>query len=221
MNNSILITAQDQKARTGLSQYIARHPVSLNKIIYIPEKAQVLYKTKYNDYFGENIQLFTATDFIITLTLPLLIFLLIIFTGRAAAANRQFVLDLLFQYSPDGSYIVNTYRNSVENPTDFVGASNLPAYYTALVLLGLGWNFLFIGATVMLTQTYSPGERFRAQALNDLTVFGVQASASLSAGAVLQLVSWDAVNLIGVAVLVIALGLLVRGRKLMRLAIRA
>lgn len=102
-----------------------------------------------------------------------------------------------------------------------VGASNLPAYYTALVLLGLGWNFLFIGATVMLTRTYSPGERFRAQALNDFTVFGVQATASLSAGAVLQLASWDAVNLIGVAVLVIALGLLVRGRKLMRLAVHA
>ncbi len=69
VDNSILITAQDQKARTGLSQYIARHPVSLNKIIYIPEKAQVLYKTKYNDYFGENIQLFTATDFIAELTM--------------------------------------------------------------------------------------------------------------------------------------------------------
>ncbi len=73
----------------------------------------------------------------------------------------------------------------------------------------------------MLTRTYSPGERFRAQALNDFTVFGVQATASLSSGAVLQLASWDAVNLIGVAVLVIALGLLVRGRKLMRLAVHA
>jgi len=67
VDNSILIPAQDQKAdknQVRLSQYIARHPVSLNKIIYIPEKAQVLYKTKYNDYFGENIQPFTATDFI-------------------------------------------------------------------------------------------------------------------------------------------------------------
>jgi hypothetical protein len=69
VDNSILIPAQDQKARTGLSQYIARHPVSLNKIIYIPEKAKVLYKTKYNDYFGENIQLFTATNFIAELTM--------------------------------------------------------------------------------------------------------------------------------------------------------
>ncbi len=68
VDNSILIPAKDQKARTGLSQYIARHPVSLNKIIYNPEKGKVLYKTKYNDYFGENIQLFTATDFIGALT---------------------------------------------------------------------------------------------------------------------------------------------------------
>ena len=57
-------TRKQIKNQNRLSQYIARHPVSLNKIIYIPEKAKVLYKTKYNDYFGENIQLFTATDFI-------------------------------------------------------------------------------------------------------------------------------------------------------------
>ena len=49
------------KNQNRLSQYIARHPVSLNKIIYIPEKAQVLYKTKYNDYFGENIQAFSPS----------------------------------------------------------------------------------------------------------------------------------------------------------------
>ena len=95
-----------------------------------------------------------------------------------------------------------------------VGASNLPAYYTALILLGVGWNLLFVGATVLLTRSYDPAERFRAQALNDFIVFGAQATASLSAGAVLQLVSWDAVNLIGVALLMLALVLLVRGRNL-------
>jgi MFS family permease len=38
-----------------------------------------------------------------------------------------------------------------------VGATSLPGYYTALILLGLGWNFLFVGATVLLTRTYAPG----------------------------------------------------------------
>jgi MFS family permease len=96
-----------------------------------------------------------------------------------------------------------------------VGASSLPFYYAALILLGLGWNFLFVGATVLLTKTYSSTERFRAQALNDFIVFGSQATASLSAGAVLQLVSWDAVNLLGVGLLVLALVLLIRGRALL------
>jgi MFS family permease len=93
-----------------------------------------------------------------------------------------------------------------------VGASTLPLYYTALILLGLGWNLLFVGATVLLTRTYSQGERFRAQALNDFIVFGAQATASLSAGAVLQLAGWEMVNLAGVVLLIVALGLLIRGR---------
>jgi MFS family permease len=96
-----------------------------------------------------------------------------------------------------------------------VGASSLPFYYAALILLGLGWNFLFVGATVLLTKTYSSTERFRAQALNDFIIFGVQATASLSAGAVLQLVSWDAVNVLGVGLLVLALVLLIRGKSIL------
>ena len=102
-----------------------------------------------------------------------------------------------------------------------VGASNLPGYYAALILLGLGWNLLFVGATVLLTKTYAPGERFRAQALNDFTVFGVQATASLSAGAVLQLAGWQVVNIIGFALLLFTLGFLLRGQKLIRAAVTA
>jgi MFS family permease len=96
-----------------------------------------------------------------------------------------------------------------------VGASGILAYYAALILLGLGWNLLFVGATVLLTRSYAPTERFRAQALNDFVVFGAQATASLSAGAVLQLLSWDAVNLIGIGLLVLALVLLIRGKTLL------
>ncbi len=96
-----------------------------------------------------------------------------------------------------------------------VGAASLPAYYTALILLGLGWNFLFVSATVLLTQTYAPGERFRAQALNDFLVFGIQATASLSAGAVLQLASWEMVNLIGIGLIVLTVVLLFRSRDML------
>jgi MFS family permease len=69
-------------------------------------------------------------------------------------------------------------------------------YWGALVLLGLGWNFLFVGGTVLLTRSYLPPERFKAQAINDFTVFGTQALASLSAGTVLYLANWYVLNLI-------------------------
>jgi len=51
-----------------LAQYISRHPVSLKKIIYVPAQGKVIYKTRYNSYFGENIKLFTAVEFIALLT---------------------------------------------------------------------------------------------------------------------------------------------------------
>jgi MFS family permease len=94
-----------------------------------------------------------------------------------------------------------------------VGAATAPAYYLALILLGLGWNFLFVGGTVLLTKTYTPGERFRSQALNDFVVFGVQAVASLSAGAALELASWEAINIIGVSLVLLTLMQLFRNRR--------
>ena len=78
-------------------------------------------------------------------------------------------------------------------------------YWGALVLLGLGWNFLFVGGTVLLTRSYLPPERFKAQAINDFTVFGTQALASLSAGTVLYLANWYVLNLITLPLLFMTL----------------
>jgi MFS family permease len=77
----------------------------------------------------------------------------------------------------------------------------LPYYWSALVLLGLGWNFLFVGGTVLLTRSYRPSERFKAQAVNDFMVFGVQALASLSAGSVIFRTNWTTLNLLNLPVL--------------------
>jgi hypothetical protein len=68
VDNSVFLYPHDDNAREGLCQYIARHPVSLQKITYDRDKKKVLYHTKYNDYFKENVKLFTATDFIADLT---------------------------------------------------------------------------------------------------------------------------------------------------------
>lgn len=86
-------------------------------------------------------------------------------------------------------------------------------FWTALVLLGLSWNFLFVGATTLLSDTYAPAERFKAQALNDFTVFSVVGMASLSAGALQTLYGWQAVNLVALpmlAIILIALSILWR-----------
>jgi MFS family permease len=76
-------------------------------------------------------------------------------------------------------------------------------YWTALVLLGIGWNFLFVGGTVMLTDYYRPAERFKAQAFNDFSIFGVQALASLSAGTLIYLTSWRFLNAVALPSLVV------------------
>jgi len=66
-------------------------------------------------------------------------------------------------------------------------------YWGTLVFLGVGWNFLFLGGTTLLTQSYRASERFKVQAVNDFLVFGLQALGSLSAGILLASIGWSGV----------------------------
>ena len=68
---------------------------------------------------------------------------------------------------------------------------DLHHYGGALLLLGVGWNLLFLSGTTLLPQAYREEERFGAQAFNDSCVFGTQALASLAAGGVLAWLGWD------------------------------
>ena len=72
---------------------------------------------------------------------------------------------------------------------------DLMHYWWGLVLLGVGWNLLFVAGTALLTTTYQPAERFRAQAVNEFSVFGTQALASLLAGPAIHLLGWRTLNL--------------------------
>lgn len=95
-------------------------------------------------------------------------------------------------------------------------------YWWALVLLGVGWNFLYVGGTTMLTYTYTVDERFRAQAVNEFAVFGMSATASLLAGTVIHYFGWLRLMWIPVPVLLIicaALLLVRRDRLLARPAV--
>jgi len=72
---------------------------------------------------------------------------------------------------------------------------DLMHYWWGLVMLGIGWNLLFVAGTALLTTTYDPAERYRAQAVNEFSVFGTQALASLLAGPAIHLLGWRTLNL--------------------------
>ena len=81
-------------------------------------------------------------------------------------------------------------------------------FWVALVLLGVGWNFSFIGATTLVTTCYRPEERTKTQAANDFLVFGSVAIASFSSGKLLSLGGWVTVNWLALPPIAIVLVLL-------------
>lgn len=82
---------------------------------------------------------------------------------------------------------------------------DLPHFWISLVLLGIGWNFGFIGATALLTTTYRPEETGKVQGFNDFLVFGSVAIASFSSGTLFNSVGWSVINWLIFPVVVICL----------------
>ena len=78
-------------------------------------------------------------------------------------------------------------------------------YLFGLILLGIGWNFLFISGTSLLIISYKPEEKFKAQGFNDFFVFSTQATGALSAGFLLNIFGWQFVNILCVPLLVIVI----------------
>ena len=74
----------------------------------------------------------------------------------------------------------------------------------ALMLNGIGWNFLFVGATSLVTTCYRPSERGKAQALNDFLVFGTTATSSFLAGFLQERLGWFPLNRAALVLILIA-----------------
>lgn len=91
-------------------------------------------------------------------------------------------------------------------------------FAVALIALGLGWNFAFVGASTLVTEAYRPAERAKAQATNDFLVFGSVACASLSSGAVLHLFGWDAVQVFALPFVAVAAAAILWLKRLRRRA---
>ena len=70
----------------------------------------------------------------------------------------------------------------------------LTNFWAGLVCLGVGWNFMYVGGSTLLTQAYRPGERAKVQALNEFLVFATVTTASLSSGVLYSAFGWDMVN---------------------------
>jgi len=85
---------------------------------------------------------------------------------------------------------------------------HLMHYWWALVLLGLGWNFLFVGGTALLPFCHHPSERFKVQMFNEFTVFGTQAVAALSAGWIINAYGWTTLVGLSTVMVVAVLGAL-------------
>ena len=82
-------------------------------------------------------------------------------------------------------------------------------FEVALILLGIGWNFLYIGATTLLTEAYSANERSKAQGLNDTFVFATLTATSLASGALVAQFGWQTINLYSIPpTLAVCLGLI-------------
>jgi MFS family permease len=84
-------------------------------------------------------------------------------------------------------------------------------FWIGLSLLGVGWNFAFIGATTLITECHDPHERNKVQAFNDFLVFGAMAIASFSSGALLSRYGWTTVNEVVFPVILVAAALLAWG----------
>src|ERR1700681_431804 len=93
-----------------------------------------------------------------------------------------------------------------------IGLSGITAmhFWATLIVLGVGWNFSFVGASALVLETHRPQERNKVQAFNDFLVFGMMAVGSFSSGQLLANYGWSAVNrvvfppvLLGLAVLAV------------------
>ncbi|HSD41937.1 MAG TPA: MFS transporter [Burkholderiales bacterium] len=75
---------------------------------------------------------------------------------------------------------------------------DVPNFWVALFLLGVGWNFLYIGGTALLTETYRPAEKAKAQGANDLVIFVVMATSSFASGLLLETNGWQLLNYLAI-----------------------
>jgi hypothetical protein len=97
-----------------------------------------------------------------------------------------------------GAPVIVALGLSLEAAGAMIGLSGITAVHfrATLMVLGLGWNFSFVGASALVLETHRPQERNKVQAFNDFLVFGMMAVGSFSSGQLLASYGWSAVNMV-------------------------
>ena len=125
--------------------------------------------------------------------------------GSAATVIQLHVLGMFLPSFITGTLIVRfgVLRIMLVGVLLFIGhilltltGTSFSSFASALILLGVGWNFMYIGGTTLLTSTYTPAEKGSAQAINDMLIFAVGLVCSFGAGGLLHALGWQTLNLV-------------------------
>ena len=122
----------------------------------------------------------------------------------AMFAPSFFTGTLIHRFGVVNIIIVGSILNLACMVINFLGIT-FPHFIFGLVLLGLGWNFMFIGGTTLLTETYRSDEQSKVQAVNDFAVFTTVAISSLCSGILQAKLGWSFVNAVIMAPMVIVI----------------
>ncbi len=115
-----------------------------------------------------------------------------------------FTGDLIKKFGAGKIILVGTLLNLIAVGINLSGVTVMHFWF-GLVALGVGWNFMFIGGTALLTECYEPHEKTRVQGFNDMLIFATMAISSSSAGVLVNARGWETVNYVSLPFIVIAL----------------
>ena len=99
-----------------------------------------------------------------------------------------------------------------------LNGNDLAHFVVALVLIGVGWNFMYTGGTTLLTESYAPAEKARTQGANDFFMFSIMAVSSFSSGAMVSAAGWEVMNVVALPILALIAAVVIwygrhRGRR--------
>ncbi|MGL5002438.1 MAG: MFS transporter [Casimicrobium sp.] len=115
-----------------------------------------------------------------------------------------FTGDLIKRFGALNIILVGVLLNFISIAINLSGVT-VTHFWFGLVVLGVGWNFMFIGGTSLLTETYEPHEKTRVQGFNDMLIFATMAVSSSSAGLLVNARGWEMVNYTAIPAVAIAL----------------